>query len=100
MTDKEYFDCKFINKYMSFYTYIEFYENRKLYKSKLKEMSVNDVYLYKWYIYANTHMNCKTKDLIWNYLTTSDITEEIMISSKLREMYIKALKNNADFINA
>lgn len=100
MTDKEYFDCKFIDKYMSFYTYIEFYENRKMYKARLKNMTPNDIYLYKWYIYANTHTNLKTKDLIWNYLTSTDIFEEAMISSKLREMYIRALKNNLDFVNA
>ena len=100
MSDKEYFDCKFIDKYMSFYTFIEFYENRKVYKARLKNMTPNEVYLYKWYIYANTHTNCKTKDLIWNYLTTPDIMEEVVINSKLREMYIRALKNNASFVNA
>lgn len=99
MTDKEYFDCKFIDKYMSFYTFIEFYENCKLYRERLKDMSYNDIYLYKWYIYANTHMNCKTKDLIWNYLTTPDITESIILHGKLRAMYIRALKNNANFVN-
>lgn len=100
MTDKEYFDCKFIDKYMSFYTYAEFYENRKVYKARLKEMNSNGVYLYKWYIYANTHINLKTKDLIWNYLTTNDISETLVLHNKLREMYIKVLKNDVDFINA
>ena len=97
MTDKEYFDCKFIDKYMSFFTIVDFYENCKFFKAKFKNMTANDVYLYKWYIYANTHISLKDKDLMWNYLTTPDITEEIILHGKLRALYVSTLRENTKY---
>ena len=95
MTDQEYFDCKFITEDIAFYTIVDFYEKSRYLKAKINKMDSNQIYLYKWYLYANTHVNVKTKDLMWEYLTCRDFFEEASMRCKLRELYIQGLRKMA-----
>ena len=64
--------CKFIKEEMWYYTYYDFCNSRKLIKALYKSFSENEKLLYKWYVYANTHMDMLYKNAIWDYLNDFD----------------------------
>ena len=64
--------CKFIKEEMWYYTYYDFCNSRKLIKSLYKIFSDNEKLLYKWYVYANIHMDMAYKNAIWDYLNDFD----------------------------
>lgn len=64
--------CKFIKEEMWYYTYYDFCNSRKLIKSLYKKFSDNEKLLYKWYVYANIHMDMVYKNAIWDYLNDFD----------------------------
>ena len=72
---KENFDlsvCEFIEENMWFYTYIDFCDNAIFIKKKYESLKPLEKKLYRWYVYANTHMNETFKDRIWSYLNDYD----------------------------
>lgn len=65
-------ECRFISETMWFYTYFDFCENRKSIKRLFNVLTENGKLFYKWYVYANIHMNSQYKNAIWDYLNDYD----------------------------
>lgn len=68
---KENFDlsvCEFIEESMWFYTYIDFCDNAIFIKKKYESLKPLEKKLYRWYVYANIHMDICFKNGIWDYL--------------------------------
>jgi len=70
MTD--FSDCEFISQNMNFYTYEDFVNARNGIKRLYNGLSRNGKLFYKWYVYANTHMELYFKNAIWDYLNFPD----------------------------
>lgn len=64
--------CEFIKDKMWFFTYYDFCDNRQSIRENFQEMSKNEKLFYKWYVYANIHMNETFKNAIWDYLNFVD----------------------------
>lgn len=65
-------ECSLIEEEMRYYTYTEFCEKRKIFKKKFEKLSKNGKIFYKYYVYANIHMNETYKNAIWDYLNGYD----------------------------
>ena len=61
-------ECEFIHKQMRYYTFDDFYVDRKCIKKMYKNLTNNGRKFYMWYVYANTHMSLKVKNAVWDYL--------------------------------
>lgn len=72
MVGVDFSECKFINESMRFYTYNDFCKNRKSLKMLYKVLTQDGKIFYKWYVYANIHMNETFKNAIWDYLNGID----------------------------
>ena len=70
MTD--FSECSFIEGEMKYYTYCDFVRNRKVIKKMYQLLSKNGKIFYKYYVYANIHMNETYKNAIWDYLNGYD----------------------------
>lgn len=70
MTMEEISECEFINDELKFYTYEDFYKERKMLKKLYKELKCK--LFYKWFVYANINMSLVQKDAIWEYLNGDD----------------------------
>jgi len=70
MTD--FSDCQFISENMVFYTYYDFCDSKEAIKRMYNSLNKNAKLFYKWYVYANTHMEKHYKDAIWNFLNFDD----------------------------
>lgn len=64
--------CDFIEEQMWFFTYYDFCDNRKQIKELFNSFTRQQKQFYKWYVYANIHMNETFKDRIWSYLNGYD----------------------------
>ena len=65
-------DCQFINENMKYYTYYDFCDNCEDLKFLYNYLNKNAKLFYKWYVYANIHMNETFKNAIWDYLNGFD----------------------------
>lgn len=73
MNDKTDFSiCDFIEERMWFFTYYDFCDNRKQIKQLFNDLTRQEKAFYKWYVYANIHMNEIFKNKIWDYLVGYD----------------------------
>lgn len=61
-------ECDFIEREMKYYTYDEFCKKKDEIKKKYKSLNRSGKIFYKYYVYANTHMNLTCKNKIWDYL--------------------------------
>lgn len=64
--------CEFINEIMSFYTYYDFCDDCKRIKKLYQALDRNAKLFYKWYLYANTHIDLYYKNIMWEYLNNED----------------------------
>lgn len=64
--------CEFIEENMWFFTYYDFCDNRIQIKQLFDKLTRQQKCFYKWYIYANIHMNEIFKNKIWDYLNEYD----------------------------
>ena len=86
MSKKEYEEwfksCDFIETNMTFYSFNDFIDNRKLLKRLYDLKDIRTKKLYKWYVYAS-FMTYKKKCLVWDYLNGSindkDLTRYIWL---------------------
>ena len=75
--------CPFIESKMWIITYIDFCDRRKGLRRLFKQLSQNEQTFYKWYVYANVHMNEKHKNAIWDYLNFDDEEyEQVLLNLK------------------
>lgn len=71
MKKEEIKECEFINETLKFYTYEDFYYERKTIKKLYQTLKYKT--LYKWFVYANIHISLVQKDAIWEYLNGDDL---------------------------
>ena len=72
MTDSDFSVCPFIKNELCFLTYYDFCHNAKILKAFYQAMEEDAKIFYKWYVYANIHMEESYKNLIWEYLNNDD----------------------------
>ena len=72
MKDIDFKICRFIEENMYFLTYNDFCDNREIIKELFQQLDKNGRLFYKWYVYANIHMNETYKNYIWDYLVGYD----------------------------
>ena len=72
MNNIDFSECEFINEVLRYYTYYDFCDNRKIIKKHYNCLSKNGKLFYKWYVYANIHMDLQFKNAIWDYLNEYD----------------------------
>ena len=70
--------CPFIKENMWFFSYYDFCDNRKILKKMYQELKEEAQQFYKWYVYANIHMDLPYKNKIWDYLNNFDNGEELL----------------------
>ena len=64
--------CDFIEEYMWFFTYYDFCDNRHYLKKVFETFTTNERVFYRYYVYANVHMDMQYKNAIWDYLNDYD----------------------------
>ena len=75
-------ECEFIENQLKFYTYIDFLDHRFIIKKKFNNLTKNGRIFYKYYVYANTHINLNQKNKIWDYLNGYDDGRELLRIAK------------------
>ena len=72
MSDYDFNECKFIIEELRFLTFQDFYYNKDIIRFYFNKMTKNGKIFYKWFVYANIHMNERQKNAIWDYLNFFD----------------------------
>lgn len=72
MEDVDFSACPFIKEQLCFVTYADFCHNAKIIKLIYEGLDRDAKIFYKWYVYANIHMNEGYKNLIWEFLNGTD----------------------------
>ena len=85
MTDVDFSCCPFIKEELCFLTYTDFCHNAKILKLIYEGLEKNAKIFYKFYVYANIHMNEYFKDSIWNYLNSEDEMAYINLIDNIRK---------------
>ena len=80
--NEDFSECSFIEQEMKFYTYDDFCKNRKEIKRLFESLSKNGRIFYRYYVYANIHMDLNFKNKIWDYL--NDFTNDTELIHLLR----------------
>ena len=62
--------CDFIKKEMQFYSIKDFWKNSSNINYFFKNSNSYDRQLYQWYVFANTNISIKQKEMIWDYITS------------------------------
>lgn len=70
MKKEEIRECQFIDEALKFYTYEDFYKDKKTIKAMYRTLE-NKIF-YKWFVYANINISLVQKDAIWEYLNGDD----------------------------
>lgn len=67
---KEWYDSvDFIKKEMQFYSISDFWNNASDIRFYFNESNSYIKQLYQWYVFANTNISMKQKEMVWNYIT-------------------------------
>ena len=66
MKKEELRECQFIDEALKFYTYEDFYRDKKTIKAMYRTLD-NKIF-YKWFVYANINISLVQKDAIWELL--------------------------------
>jgi len=72
MAEIDFSICSFIKEELNFLTYHDFCKNAKIIKAYYDVLEKNEKIFYKWYVYANIHMDEGFKNLIWTYLNSTE----------------------------
>ena len=71
MKKEELRECQFIDEALKFYTYEDFYRDKKTIKAMYR--TLDSKIFYKWFVYANINISLVQKDAIWEYLNGDDL---------------------------
>ena len=83
MENIDFTQCEFIHENMDYLTYYDFCDNCYAIKELYNELDRSGKRFYKWYVYANIHMDTLYKDIIWDYLNCDDpIAYVVLINMK------------------
>lgn len=84
MSDVDFRECRVIKDCLCFLTFDEFCKYRKLIVKSFAELSEDGKLFYKFYVYANIHMELNYKDAIWSYVNFPTAENELnLINLKL-----------------
>lgn len=72
MIETDFSECEFIQREMWYYTYFDFCNSCLAIKRLFKSLTRNGKLFYKYYVYANVHMQEYFKNAIWDYLNIDD----------------------------
>lgn len=72
MKDADFSVCPFIKNELCYLTYFDFCKNAKILKWFYENMDDDAKIFYKWYVYANIHMEECFKNYIWEYLNSGE----------------------------
>lgn len=89
MTDTDFSICPFIEEVLCFITYYDFCKNARVIKAYYDALEKDAKRFYKWYVYANIHMDENYKNIIWNYLNTDDPEMYLTLISALNKYKVK-----------
>lgn len=78
-----------INPQLMFYDYSSFYDNSSFIKENYLKLTLNEKYVYKYYVYSRRLLREKTCDLIWEFLNAVDDTELENLRHILRNEWYK-----------
>ena len=68
---KEWYDSvDFIKKEMLFYSIKDFWANANDIRFYFNESNSYVRQMYQWYVFANTNISIKQKEMIWDYVTS------------------------------
>ena len=68
---KEWYDSvDFIKKEMQFYSIKDFWANANDIRFYFNESNSYVRQMYQWYVFANTNISIKQKEMIWGYITS------------------------------
>lgn len=68
-----------------FYGLIDFFENKEAIMGIYQKMNIDEIEIYKMYVYSLPWLDDDIKDLIWEYLNGS-IESQFILGSKYRKM--------------
>ena len=71
-------ECEFIHEQMRYFTFDDFYRERKAIKRLFNEMPKNGKRFYMWYVYSNTRMGLNKKNAIWVWLNEFKTDEQLL----------------------
>lgn len=78
-----------IDPRLIFYTYTSFYERSSLIREIYMTLSLEEKYVYKYYVYSRRLLREKTCDLIWEYLNVIDEIELAILQELLKDERFK-----------
>lgn len=85
MKDEDFSECRVINSTLCYLTYDEFCKYKYFIKNEYKKLQKNGRLFYKYYVYANIHMNTLHKDRIWNFLNCDDYQADFELMMALAD---------------
>ena len=74
---------------MRFIGFKDFYKRSRKIKNLYSKMSLNEKWIYKYYVYSNRLISVDNLDLIWEYLNEPKNSEFYVSRKKLGEKYLK-----------
>ena len=89
MKDVDFSVCSFIKNELSFLTYYDFCKNAKILKAYYNALNKDAQIFYKWYVYANIHMDETFKNYVWNYLNSDDPEAYVYLITNLNKYKVR-----------
>lgn len=72
-----------VNPQLTFITYRSFYERSRIIRAIYQELSNDEKYVYKYYVYSRRLLHEKTCDAIWEYINAEDDFNILVARAKL-----------------
>lgn len=79
MSDVDFKECRLIENCLCYLTFDEFFKYREVIAKAFNELSKDGKLFYKFYVYANIHMELNYKDAIWNYVNLPIVESEMAL---------------------
>ena len=89
MKDVDFSVCPFIKEELCFLTYFDFCHNAKILKAFYQAMEEDAKIFYKWYVYANIHMDETFKNYVWNYLNSDEPEAYVYLITNLNKYKVR-----------
>lgn len=68
-----------IDKELQFYGFTDFFQKKERIKEKYKTLTLREIQTYKMFVYAICFETENTKDIIWEYLNSTDKFTDLKI---------------------
>lgn len=78
-----------INDNMRFNGFPDFYGRKDIISSMYANLTTNNKFLYKYYVYSRRYLRERTCDAIWEYINAATITELMDATMHLDQEYAR-----------